>query len=126
MFRGKTGHNSDMLVLIQILVAVYYLAINVYSFLLLRSQKISEENGDCSKVRDGSVFIAAILGGALGIYVAMFVLKYRMRSLMLMVFMPVLIVFNIYLIVVGFANNFWIITDNGLSLCQTRIIRTLV
>ena len=54
-----------MLVLIQILVAVYYLAINVYSFLLLRSQKISEENGDCSKVRDGSVFIAAILGGAL-------------------------------------------------------------
>ena len=103
-----------MLVLIQILVAVYYLAINVYSFLLLRSQKISEENSDCSKVRDGSVFIAAILGGALGIYVAMFVLKYRMRSLMLMVFMPVLIVFNIYLIVVGFANNFWIITDNGL------------
>ena len=59
---------------------------------------------------------AVILGGALGIYVAMFVLKYRMRSLMLMVFMPVLIVFNIYLIVVGFANNFWIITDNGLSL----------
>ena len=51
---------------------------------------------------------------------------------MLMVFMPVLIVFNLYLIIVGFANNFWIITDNGLSLyyfcpaCQTRIIRTMV
>lgn len=100
-----------MLVLIQILVAVYYIAINVYSFLLLRAQKNSEEDGECSRVRDGSVFIAAILGGAAGIYLAMFILKYRLRSLMLMVFMPVLIVLNIYLIVVGFVNNFWVITN---------------
>ena len=92
-----------MLVLIQILVAVYYLAINVYSFLLLRAQKNAECDGDCSKVRDGSIFIA--------VYVAMFVFKYRLRSLLLMVFMPVLIVLNIYLIIVGFAHNFWVITD---------------
>lgn len=100
-----------MLVLIQILVAVYFLAINVYSFLLLRAQKNAECDGDCNKVRDGSIIIAALLGGATGVYVAMFVFKYRLRSLLLMVFMPVLIVFNVYLIIVGFAHNFWIITD---------------
>lgn len=100
-----------MLILIRIVVAVYYLAINVYSFLLLRAQKNAECSGDCSKVRDGSVFVAALLGGAAGIYTAMFVYKYRLRSLMLMVFMPVLIVLNVYLIVTGFINNFWVITD---------------
>ena len=37
-----------MLVLIQILVAVYYVAINVYSFLLLRAQRNAECDGpDC-------------------------------------------------------------------------------
>lgn len=100
-----------MLILIRILVAVYFLAINVYSFLLLRAQKNAECEGECNKVRDGSVYISALLGGATGIYVAMFVYKYRLRSLLLMVFMPVLIVLNVYLIIVGFVNNFWIITD---------------
>lgn len=100
-----------MPVLIQILVAVYYIAINVYSFLLLRAQRNAECEGDAPKVRDGNIFIAAILGGAAGVYVAMFVFRYRLRSLLMMVFMPVLIVLNVYLIIVGFVNNFWIVTD---------------
>lgn len=104
-------HTFYMLVLIQILVAVYYVAINVYSFLLLRAQRNAECDGDCSKVRDGSVFMAALLGGAAGVYIAMFVFKYRLRSLLMMVFMPVLIVLNVYLIIVGFAHNFWVIAD---------------
>mgnify|MGYP000819900862 FL=1 len=29
----------------------------------------------------------------------------------MMVFMPVLIVLNVYLIIVGFAHNFWVIAD---------------
>ena len=109
--KADKSHTYRMLVLIQILVAVYFLAINVYSFLLHRAQKIAEWDGDCNKVRDGSIIIAALLGGATGVYVAMFVFKYRLRSLLLMVFMPVLIVLNVYLIIVGFAHNFWIITD---------------
>ena len=76
-----------MLILIQILTIVYYLSINVYSFLLLRSQKKAEEDGDCNKVRDGNLFITAILGGALGIYLATFILRFRTKSLFIMVFM---------------------------------------
>ena len=95
-----------MLILIQILVIVYYVSINVYSFLLLRSQKKAEEEGDCNKIRDGSLFITAILGGALGIYVAMFVLKFRTRSLFLMVFMPVIIVCNLYFLIAGYIHDF--------------------
>ena len=98
-----------MLILMQILVAVYYAAVNVYSFLLMLSQKKADEDGDGkNKVRDGSVFVTALLGGAAGIYVAMFVFKYRLRSLFFMVTMPVLVALNIYILVACFSNNFWI------------------
>lgn len=98
-----------MLILIRILVAVYYVAINVYAFLLMKTQKQAEEQGVCSSVRDGSVFVSSILGGAIGVYAAMFVYKYRLRSLPLMVFTPVIAVMHVYLVVVGFLSDFWII-----------------
>lgn len=97
-----------MLILIKILVIVYFASINVYSFMLLRSQQKTEEDGDCSKIRDGNLFVTAILGGALGIYVGAFVLKFRTKSLFIMVFMPVIVVLNLFLIIMGFVNDFWV------------------
>ena len=105
-----------MLILIKILVVVYFLAINVYSFLLLKSQKKNEDDGNCSKIRDGHLFVTAILGGALGIYVAMFILRFRTKSLFLMVFMPVIIVINLFFVIVGFINDFWVF--NGIFIRQ--------
>ena len=98
-----------MLILFQILVIVYYASINVYSFMLLRSQKKAEEDGDCNKVRDGHLFITALLGGALGIYVGTFVLKFRTKSLFIMVFMPVIAVINLFFIITAYANDFWVL-----------------
>ena len=97
-----------MIIFVYVLVSVYVVAINVYSFMLLNSQKKSEENGECSKVRDGNLFITAILGGATGIYLAIFILKFRTKSLFLMVFMPVIIVVNAFILVNGFLNGFWL------------------
>lgn len=97
-----------MLILVQLLVFVYYASINVYSFMLLRSQKKSEEEGDCNKIRDGNLFITALLGGALGIYVGTFVLKFRTKSLFIMVFMPVIVVINLFFIIMGYINDFWV------------------
>ena len=99
-----------MLILIQILTIVYYLSINVYSFLLLRSQKKAEEDGDCNKVRDGNLFVTAILGGALGIYLATFILRFRTKSLFIMVFMPIILTVNLFLIITAFAHDFWVFT----------------
>lgn len=97
-----------MLILLKILVIVYYVAVNVYSFMLLNSQKKNEEEGNCNKIRDGNLFVTAILGGALGIYLGAFVLRFRTRSLFLMVFMPVIVVINLFFIIAGFANEFWV------------------
>ena len=100
-----------MLVLIRVLIIVYIIAINVYSFLLLKFQKDSYDEGECENaVHDGKENGAAIEGlwnslgeqcGAAGIYVSMFVFRYRLRSMFLMVLMPVLIVLNLYLLFLG-------------------------
>ena len=113
-----------MLILFKILVIVYYVAVNVYSFMLLKSQQKSEEDGNCSKIRDGNLFVTAILGGALGIYLGAFILRFRTRSLFLMVFMPVIVVINLFLIVVGFINEFWVFS--GTFIRKTAKITSII
>jgi uncharacterized membrane protein YsdA (DUF1294 family) len=73
-----------------------------------------EENSE-SKIKDGKVFISGMLGGALGVYLAMFILSYRLNNLFLMVTMPILIVLTAYIIIVGFQGNFgFVITEQTL------------
>lgn len=100
-----------MYLFIRIIFAVYVAAINFYSFLLIKMQKRGcEENNN--EIRDGKLFITALLGGATGIYVSMFVYKYRLNSLFLMVTIPVLIALNVYVAIVAIANNFGMVIDS--------------
>lgn len=101
--------NNIMLIFIKIIVAVYFTAINVYGFILIHLQRKAHEECQDKEVSDGKLFMAGALGGATGIYIAMFVFKYRLTSLFLMVVMPVLITINLYFLIVGFSNNFWLI-----------------
>ena len=98
-----------MLVFIKIIVLVYFVAVNVYGFLLIHLQKKANQENLEKQVSDGKLFVAGALGGATGIYVAMFVFKYRLSSLFLMVMMPVLITINVYVLIFGFYNDFWLI-----------------
>ena len=95
-----------MLTLIRVLVITYILAINVYSFLLIFFQKKQVEENNKTTIKDGKLFITGMLGGALGVYIAMFILSYRLHSLFLMVTMPLLIVLTAYIVIVGFQGNF--------------------
>ena len=95
-----------MLIFLRIALVTYLIAINVYSYMLVLTQKKQMEEHLKSSVRDSKLFISGLLGGALGVYVAMFALSFRLQNLPLRVLMPILIVLNIYLIILAFINNF--------------------
>lgn len=89
--------------LFYIIIIVYIIAINLYGILMLRFQKKAREDGDEENIgiSDTKLLLAGILGGATGIFVFMFVFKYRLKSLFMMVLMPVFIAINIYLLFIA-------------------------
>jgi uncharacterized membrane protein YsdA (DUF1294 family) len=90
-----------MPILLYILLITYVIAINFYGILMLHYQKKARENGDEENIAisDSKLMLAGLLGGATGIFVFMFIFKYRLKSLVMMVLMPVFIALNIYLLV---------------------------
>ena len=89
--------------LFYIIIIVYIIAINLYGILMLRFQKKAREDGDEENIgiSDTKLLLAGILGGATGIFIFMFVFKYRLKSLFMMVLMPVFIAINIYLLFIA-------------------------
>ena len=125
----------DMIILYILLIS-YIAAINFYSFLLVKTLAAKEREAElyrqASPLIDfkqdaqneqngqnalptpqtppqrmiGKLCIAGALGGAITIYVCMFIFKYRRSDLLLMVLMPILGVLNVYLWVILFRSGF--------------------
>ena len=97
-----------MPVLVYVLTIVYLVAINFYGILMLNFQKKARQDGDEENIAisDTKLFLAGLLGGATGIFVFMFIFKYRLKSLFMMVFMPVLIALNVYVIILILNGGF--------------------
>ena len=94
-----------MLLIVRLIIVTYILAVNVYSFLLINSQKKQREERRVVNVKDSKIIMTGMLGGATGIYLAMFIFSYRLQSFFLMVLIPILILLNAYLFIVGFTGN---------------------
>lgn len=77
-----------------------------------QSNLIDKNKKDITKtkknIRDGKLFLTGALGGAIGVYVAMFVYKYKLTSFLLMVIMPVFIAINLYCLLIAFSGSFWV------------------
>lgn len=87
-------------------ICAYLLAINFYAFLLVKNLKDElSENGDYKK-SDGRLFLTGLLGGAITVYVCLFIFKYRQKSLFLMILMPLLGVLNVYVTILAFRSGF--------------------
>jgi uncharacterized membrane protein YsdA (DUF1294 family) len=73
--------------------------------MLLISQKNEYmQSEDRFNSGDGKLLLAAILGGAVGIYVTMFITKYKLKNLLFMITLPVIAVFNVWFAVVAFRS----------------------
>ena len=83
-------------VLLYVLVTVYILAVNFYGFRLVRSQY--EGGGTDAKPGGEGVrmLLTAALGGALALFITMLVLKFRLKTLVLMIALPLFSVLNGY------------------------------
>ena len=97
-----------MMVLFYVLITVYLMAINFYGILMLHFQKKGRQDGDEENIgiSDTKLLLTAVLGGATGIYIFMFIFKYRLKSLVMMVFMPVIIALNVYLVIMAIRGGF--------------------
>ena len=99
-----------MLIVILLLLA-YLFGVNFYDYLWIRSaskeqtvlldktsSKETNSTLNAKKRKKGTLqlFLAAVLGGAIAAYTAMFVFKYRLKDLLFMVLMPMLCVLNLY------------------------------
>lgn len=94
--------------LFYIITITYIVAINLYGILMLKFQKKAREDGDEENIgiSDTKLLLAGFLGGATGIFIFMFILKYRLKSLFMMVLMPVFISLNVYIIFQAFSGRF--------------------
>ncbi len=95
------------MLLVYIIFTVYIIAINFYSVMLLSSQR-NEYLADESKLNsgDGKLILAALLGGALGIYIAMFIMRFKLKNLLFMILMPVIGTLNVWFIVLAYRSGF--------------------
>ena len=98
-----------MLALCYVLAAVYTVSINVYGVLLLKFQKNADPEDESERVSDGKLLLAALLGGAAGIYAFMFIFKYRLKSLGFMILMPLLGALTVFLWVMLVSWNFGVV-----------------
>lgn len=95
------------MLLLYIIFAAYIIAVNVYSVMLLLSVR-NDFLYDESKpmAGDGKLILSALLGGALGIYVTMFITKFKLKDMALMILLPVISVINIWFFVLAFRSGF--------------------
>ena len=84
------------MILLYIIFAAYIIAVNVYSVMLLLAQR-NEYMSDESKLNagDGKLILSALLGGAIGIYVTMFITRFKLKNMLLMILLPVIGVINV-------------------------------
>lgn len=95
------------MLLIYIIFIVYIIAVNFYAFILIKSQRDESDDNDAKSNNGlGKLFLTAILGGAIGIYVSMFIMRFRTNNLLLMILMPVIGVINVYLFIAAFRSGF--------------------
>ncbi len=106
------------MIILYILLIAYIAAVNFYSFLLVKALRDEEKKEletkptpteESSKVTarpNGKLYLAGALGGAITVYVCMFLFKYKRADLLLMVLMPLLGVLNVYVFVLLFRSGF--------------------
>ena len=122
------------MILLYIILIVYILAVNFYAFLSMRNLISSTQQAETTTnaksekshksektepveppqkkqrefLPDWRLLVTGAAGGAITIYICMFIYKYKLNNLLLMVLMPVLAAINLYLWILLFTKGFFV------------------
>lgn len=115
------------MLILYILLIAYILSVNFYAFFLVKTLRDQERQSDDTRqeatpnddsipspVKNqkaidrpvGKLLLTGALGGAITVYVCMFLFKYRQTDLWLMILTPVFGVLNVYLFILLFRTGF--------------------
>jgi uncharacterized membrane protein YsdA (DUF1294 family) len=94
------------MLLLYIIFIVYILAVNFCGIILIKAQRDESGDSDTHYTGDGKIILCAILGGAIAIYVSMFVMRFRLKNILLMILLPVIGVLNVYFAIIAFRSGF--------------------
>lgn len=97
------------MILLYIIFTVYIFAVNFYAVMLIRAQRDEYGESNEKPTGDGKLILTAILGGAIAIYVSMFIMRYRLKNLLLMILLPVIGVLNIYFFYLAYSSGIGLI-----------------
>ncbi len=92
-----------------ILAIVYWLAINFYTFLLIKKQKKeATERNAIPPNRNAKIILAGILGGAATAYITLLFLRYKTDNLLLMILLPLLTALNIFIVILTIRGSIYL------------------
>lgn len=83
-----------------LLATMYLLAMNIAGIFVMGQDKALARKyaGAESRISEGWIFFLAIIGGALGVYIGMFVFRHKTQKLSFLAGMPILLVQQILLV----------------------------
>ncbi|WP_253957846.1 DUF1294 domain-containing protein [Metabacillus halosaccharovorans] len=79
-------------------VLVYYLLVNIFCFFLMSSDKKRAIRGEW-RIKESTLWLFALLGGAIGGYIGMKVYRHKTKHTSFIVFFPLIAVGHIILLV---------------------------
>ena len=110
------------MIILYILLIAYILAVNFHAFLLIKSLRDKDRETEIQKQVApqqeqptsqskqerylGKLIVTGVLGGAITLYVSMFIFKWKRSDMLLMLLLPLLGVLNIYLWILLFRSGF--------------------
>lgn len=95
------------MIFLYVLFAVYILAVNFYGFRYLKSMRDGDLDDRYRGAADGKLVLCALLGGSAAILASMFIMRYRLGDMILMIFLPLLAVVNAYCFYLGFRGIYY-------------------
>lgn len=78
-----------------LIVAGFYLGINVVAFLVMMMDKMKSRNKQAERISEGALFFMAAVFGSIGVYAGMFVFRHKTRKLTFIIGVPLMMLQNI-------------------------------